>query len=1651
MALFRLNRLPAQILRLFALALGLVAGLGAQSLALINPPAWLHKAQVDDVVFFTFASPARIERYDMVKREWLSSIALTNSPTAFAADKSGLTIAYGRAIYTRDLDGTDETALYNASYDVKALLHSPDFIVAAYTDYWNGYLTTIRRRDRQFIATWSQTYAMSAGFSIDPANRRIYGVNTFHSGANTSSVTYNADGTWPTGYKDAGSYYYTSVQEPRSYVSPDGALLVLGAGYIYDPTSLTYRASLAGVVEDLAFQGSDTSIVLRDTQLVAYGNTFLESGSITLAKAAQGVAISGDAVFAFSADATASSGISAARIAISSFSSAVPGAAPEPATLSFIPDKIIPSGDDTFFLYSKTYQVIFEWSAKTGAYGAAYPLRGAPAVIAYSAALNRLYTGYTTGEVRQIKLDEGATAETPFVNLSSSVATLQAVNNRILAANSSSYGQFAYELFDAQGVKKTSVTNYNLGSDFVWSPLQKRLFFAYSSYLQYVSVSVDDALSVANSYVSSNVSPAYPLRLSSGETDLLGGNGHIFGTTSLSYIGSLANSVTDAVSIDNRWHSIRPTGNDTQLQLWSKNYLFERGLTVSGYPLRVFGLSDGRLLVLTASSTTTNNDYYPYGVSPSGRVLFSYVNLAGAGTVSTPAYVVTPPAPTTVYLGRPASMTVVAGGTAPYTYQWRFKDDPIAGATSATFTLANVKDGDAGAYTVTVANAHGSVTSRPAILTVAAPPPAPVIVTEPSGGVAIIGEFFQSLEVVASGESLSYQWYRNDKAIDGATSRYLGNIWSFDAQSYGDYHVVVSNPGGEARSRTVKIVPPPAPVIAEDPVDVYALPGDFARFSVSFEGAGTRVQWRRDGTNLPDRIFSELNIYEVRELDFGRYDVVITNTAGSVTSRPARLIRAIPATIATAPTPQSVTLGGDVAFTVTGDGLPASFEYLWQRYSPVLKRWVDIGADLPHYGGVGTATLEIINAPSALNGTEVRCLVHNGFGDYAVSAAAVLTVVATPVDNSLRFTTEPQNQTVATGGVAVFVVATNATDPVSYQWYLDGIEVRDATGASLVINPVEAANAGNYTVIARSGASTIVSRAGMLDVPLGVYAPVFTSAPSDATAVLGESLSLSAGVRAQPAASLVWRLGKKVLTKANGAALTLDPVAAGDAGSYSVTATNSAGSVTVTFRVAVIAPPPAAVPDLALRVGSIVNLELAGDTTVVGLRYLASGLPDGLKLDAATGRLTGAVTGKPKTYSPRFWTQHGSMKSEILAATFTVDAFPSALAGGYEVLIHSPDEMWLPWGKMQLLVAATGGFTGTLSTTTGPAISLRGQLTPNLGGTAALASVSIPGGTLSLAISQETGVEVEIAQSGALVAESDLFLRSRTPADDVVPWAGAYTLGFDASASPRDSGKAQPAGDGYATVNIDPTGKFVAKGRLADGTVLTASLVSGRGQAYDFAPAYLWFARPYKAGANYFAGKVRLQRVESTGTPRYGIVEDNGSSMFFWNKPPRAGAATYAAGFGPLILQLRMQLWLPPTRSNNLAVLLGLDRTAAVLRPAAVREDRIADSTLVQDGLPGGLLLSADNKFMLDSNTPAATARAWRFTVAPATGRFTGTLLVPADPENATKARTVRFEGVLFQPGIEYAYFVGRGFLLLPPARAGEATESCAFRLPTPE
>jgi pectate lyase/pectin methylesterase-like acyl-CoA thioesterase len=111
-----------------------------------------------------------------------------------------------------------------------------------------------------------------------------------------------------------------------------------------------------------------------------------------------------------------------------------------------------------------------------------------------------------------------------------------------------------------------------------------------------------------------------------------------------------------------------------------------------------------------------------------GNYAVTVTNVAGAVTsdpatltVITPPSIVTPPAPQIVNAGATALFSVVAGGTPPFTYQWRRNGADIPGATTDTLAINNARAADAAAYSAVVSNAAGSIISPAAPLTVVDP------------------------------------------------------------------------------------------------------------------------------------------------------------------------------------------------------------------------------------------------------------------------------------------------------------------------------------------------------------------------------------------------------------------------------------------------------------------------------------------------------------------------------------------------------------------------------------------------------------------------------------------------------------------------------------------------------------------------------------------------------------------------------------------------------------------------------------------------------------------------------------------------------------------------------------------------------------------
>ena len=503
--------------------------------------------------------------------------------------------------------------------------------------------------------------------------------------------------------------------------------------------------------------------------------------------------------------------------------------------------------------------------------------------------------------------------------------------------------------------------------------------------------------------------------------------------------------------------------------------------------------------------------------------------------VQVPVSITAPPTSQTVLAGSTVSLTVTATGIPQPTYQWRRNAQPIDGATGATLELVSVLPVEAGNYDVIVTNALGSVTSATATLTVQVP----VSISAAPASQTVLAGTDVTFNVTASGlPAPSYQWRKNGVPITGATTASL-QLTSVQLAAAGDYDVMVSNVLGSSTSVAATLAVQVPVTISASPESQTVLIGSNVTLAAAATGTpAPTFQWRKDGENLAGETAASLHLFTVQLANAGDYDVVVTNSVGSVTSDPAALIVQQAVAIDTSPTDQTVVAGTRVELTVAATGFPLP-TYQWRKAGVAI-------------GGATGASL-IFDQIRATDAGSYEVLVTNEVGT-ETSATATLTVHV-PVE----ITTQPVSQSIQTGAALTLSVIATGTPTPTYQWRKNGEAISNATNASYTIAKVQEVDAGNYDVVVSNLIGDVTSTEATITVQSG---PVITEQPAGGSFVVGTLVELS--VRADGAAllSYQWRKDGEAISGATSATLNIPTVSFDDAGGYDVVLTNPIDTVT---------------------------------------------------------------------------------------------------------------------------------------------------------------------------------------------------------------------------------------------------------------------------------------------------------------------------------------------------------------------------------------------------------------------------------------------------------------------------------------------------------
>ena len=660
---------------------------------------------------------------------------------------------------------------------------------------------------------------------------------------------------------------------------------------------------------------------------------------------------------------------------------------------------------------------------------------------------------------------------------------------------------------------------------------------------------------------------------------------------------------------------------------WSRDGAPIGGATGASYTIASVQVADAGSYTVTVTNSL--------GSATSAAAILTVDASAIAPTITTQ------PVGATKIVGSSHTFTVAAGGSQPFTYQWKKDGSDLAGATAATLALTDIAASDAGSYTVVVANGAGSVTSSAAVLVVTAAP-----------DTVYLSDAFA--DGTRGGQSLpsSAAWWTssgasNFTATTGAATQVVSSARTILAYFTGSAATPVTL--GVNQKLTVECV---------------------LQFSGFDSAAGTSVSNFRIGLlRSPDdtkRVSTDFGSGQPATGEFTNYTgyaaFAVANAAGDP----------VPVSFGARDQANLGLLNTTLAFTTLANGTPAASAAMTAgtdyRVTFVVTR---TAAGDVLYGRIVRASDDAVvfehtvtDAASTFNTFDTVALYFGKNGSSSsynviLKSASValgnLAVLTAPV-----ITTQPASQSVGAGSTATFTVAATGTAPLAYQWKKDGTAINGATASTLTLADVQAADAGSYTVVVTNTLGSATSDAAVLTVTTAV-APSITTQPSSQSATVGDSVSLSVAASGSAPLGYQWKKGGSDVAGATSSTLAFASVQLADAGSYTVVVSNSAGTVTSDAAVLTVSEPPAVAPTITTQPQSqTVTLNGSATFTVVatGTAPLAyQWKKDGAAISGATTAalaLTNVTAADVASYTVVVTNGAGSVTSE--AATLSLSS-----------------------------------------------------------------------------------------------------------------------------------------------------------------------------------------------------------------------------------------------------------------------------------------------------------------------------------------------------------------------------------------------------------
>ncbi len=511
----------------------------------------------------------------------------------------------------------------------------------------------------------------------------------------------------------------------------------------------------------------------------------------------------------------------------------------------------------------------------------------------------------------------------------------------------------------------------------------------------------------------------------------------------------------------------------------------------------------------------------------------------------------------------------------------------------------------------------------------------------------------------------------NFTSVSGAT----GSAWTFSPSSLGSYEVyvqVMDNAGFLACSNiaNVTVNDPPSVAISPYPSVIMDLSQSQSFNSTVTDGTSPySYQWYLNGAPVTGATNAT---WTFTPTSAGSYTVYlnVTDAASAVAISDTNTVTVNdPPYASISPSSSTLDVGGQsLIYSVVSNGTP-----------PYTYQWYLNGSAVPN------ATSESwIFIPTSSGPDTIYLNVTDSVGVIAISNTATVTVNDPPYASI-----SPNSSTLDVGGQSlIYSVVSNGTPPYTYQWYLNGSAVPNATSSNWTFTPT---SSGSYTVylnVTDSVGVIAISSTATVTVNTPISASIL---PSSVIMDLGQSQTFNSTVSGGTGSySYQWYLNGAPQSNATTAAYTFTPPLTGSNIQIYVIITDNIGTETPsnTATVTVNGPLSASVLPLSviMDVGQteLFPAAVSGGTSPYTYQWYLDGSPVGTN---SSGYSYNATAGSHEVYVN---------VTDSASVSVTVESDTAAVAVNSAVTVSIAPASWtMDVGQAELFTATVSGDTAS--------------------------------------------------------------------------------------------------------------------------------------------------------------------------------------------------------------------------------------------------------------------------------------------------------------------------------------------------------------------